>query len=295
MPPPPSHSIPLPGGRVVTCGEFGAPDGQPLLYFHGFPSSQAEAELIDDTGRELGLRVLSLDRPGTGGSTFVPDRRMLDWPRDVGAVADALGVGRFLLLGVSGGCPYALACGREIPERIAALGIVCGLGPVYRPELRTPMRWPARLSFGAASRGGPWLDALYGGPLGWLLSRRPEFLMLLLLVACPAADKEVLRERLVRRALRRGALGALGPGTRGLRHELRIYAHAWGYELSDVRLPVRLWHGTDDATVPLAHGELLARELPEAELTIAPGEGHFSLPVRQREKILRELRDRARL
>lgn len=285
----PLHRIELPGDRVVTCGEYGTPDGAPMFCFHGFPSSQSEVEIIHEAGCKLGVRILAPDRPGMGGSTFVAGRRLLDWPRDVAAVADALGVARFLLLAVSGGCPYGLACAHEIPERLGGMGIVCGLGPVDRPEVRALMRWPARVSFGAA-RGWPLLlDALYGGPLGWLLARRPEFVVLFLLVACPEEDKVVLRERVVRRALRRAALGALRSGTQGVRHELRTYVRPWGFSLAAIKTRIHLWHGAKDATVPLAHGELLGRELPHAELTIAPGEGHFSLPVRHAESILRTL------
>ncbi len=289
-PPAPAEKfVDLPHGARVAYGEYGSPEGMPLIYCHGFPASQAEASLIDDTGKDLGIRIIAPDRPGTGGSSFVADRRLLDWPKDVAGLADALGIERFILLGVSGGCPYSLACAHEIPDRIRSMGIVCGLGPVFLPEARRAMRWPGRLGFSLAL-SAPWLlHVFYGSVSGWMLRRWPEMVLLLLIGSCPPADREVLEERSVRRALRLGALGALREGTRGIRQELHTYAHPWGFELSSVRRPIRMWHGDLDATVPLAHGQMLARALPGATLTVLKGEGHFSLPVRHREMMLRAL------
>src|SRR5947209_6974833 len=74
-------------------------------------------------------RVITVDRPGMGLSDFQPGRKVLDWPADVAALADALGLNRFAVLGFSGGCPFALACAFRLPERVTVLGIVSGVVP----------------------------------------------------------------------------------------------------------------------------------------------------------------------
>src|SRR5688572_28104051 len=123
-----TDTLTLSDGRKVGIAEFGAPAGRPVVYCHGFPASRLEARLAHEAAKEVGARLIALDRPGYGLSDFQPGRRIGDWPRDVVEAADALGVQRFAMLGVSGGAPYALACAALLPERITALGVVCGLG-----------------------------------------------------------------------------------------------------------------------------------------------------------------------
>ena len=83
----------LPDGRKLAYGEFGKPDGYPVLYFHGTPSSRLEPLMIgDEVFRQVGIRVIAPDRPGVGGSDFQLNREFSDWPKDVEFLADAVGL-----------------------------------------------------------------------------------------------------------------------------------------------------------------------------------------------------------
>jgi pimeloyl-ACP methyl ester carboxylesterase len=115
---------------------MGQPDGTPLFYFHGNPGSRLDFNqtynrpALDDTG----MRIIGIDRPGFGGSTFQPRRQFADWPRDVLAVADELGIDTFGVLAYSGGGPYAIACALAFPERLTFVGIISGDGPAETPR-----------------------------------------------------------------------------------------------------------------------------------------------------------------
>jgi pimeloyl-ACP methyl ester carboxylesterase len=101
------------------------------------------------------IRVISIDRPGMGLSTYVPDRKILDWPTDVVRLADHLGVGKkFTVLGSSGGGSYALACAYAIPERMQGVGVMAGLGPWQGFKTTERMPWGRRIN---------WFFAKYGG------------------------------------------------------------------------------------------------------------------------------------
>ena len=111
------RDITLPDGRRLAYAEFGTPDGRPVLYFHGAPSSRLEPLLVgDDAWRANGLRVIAPDRPGVGLSDFLPKRGFSQWPNDVVALADALGLERFGVIGMSGGGGYVAACAAKIPR-----------------------------------------------------------------------------------------------------------------------------------------------------------------------------------
>ncbi|OQE37547.1 hypothetical protein PENNAL_c0794G03227, partial [Penicillium nalgiovense] len=74
------------------------------------------------------IRVIAPERPGFGLSTVQPNRRIMDWPADVQALAHYLSLSRFAVMGGSGGGPYALACARMLPQdMMSAVGIFAGI------------------------------------------------------------------------------------------------------------------------------------------------------------------------
>ena len=103
-------SITLADGRLLAYTDIGAPGGPVVMYFHGAPSSRLDTTVFEDAFAALDVRMVSADRPGYGGSSPQPGRHREDWPSDVAALADRLGVERFAVMGVSSGGPYAVAC-----------------------------------------------------------------------------------------------------------------------------------------------------------------------------------------
>jgi pimeloyl-ACP methyl ester carboxylesterase len=111
--------------------EYGQEDGEAVFYFHGFPGSRLDGVLFefDQAAKDLGLRIIAIDRPGIGNSDFQPNRTLLDWITSVSIIADFLKVTKFSVLAISGGAPYAHAIAYGLPERLYSVSIVSGMGP----------------------------------------------------------------------------------------------------------------------------------------------------------------------
>src|ERR1700693_2115041 len=122
--------IRLENGGVIAFEEYGDENGLPVIFCHGWPSSRTMARLTDEPARELGIRVISPDRPGISGSSLQPDRKLSDWPRVVERIVDHLGVREFRMLAISGGAPYAYATAIAMPERVQGIAIVGGAPPM---------------------------------------------------------------------------------------------------------------------------------------------------------------------
>jgi pimeloyl-ACP methyl ester carboxylesterase len=285
---PHSNTITLHDGRTLGWSEFGAPDGVPVLYFHGFPGCRMEAGLADAAARKLGLRIVAVDRPGFGLSGFQPGRTLADWSADVSALADALGLARFRALGLSGGAPYLLACAAALPDRLINATIVAGLGPTDAPDSLAAMRWGQRHGLRAGRRFPRGLRALFR-TLCVPVQLRPRLLVSHLRRICKPPDQEVLLDEDVARTLEASFAGALRGSSRGPAWELGLIAGAWNIRHEDVRIPVRLWHGEQDIIVPPAMGRHAERALPDCRATYLPGDGHFSITVRHMDAILGEL------
>jgi len=280
-------------GRKIGVLELGEPQGYPVFYMHGFPASRIEARLVEDSLGGLGVRLLALDRPGFGRSDPRPGRTLLDWPLDVAAVADQLGIGRFALLGVSGGGPATLATAWRLADRVRGTGVVCGLGPLAEPGLLAQMQWPARCSFGLMRSAPRLARPLFAQLVGPLMGMLPELTLRLLGIAAPQVDAALLSTPQVRALLALGVREAFRQGGGGATTELALLASPWGFDPEKIRVPVQFWHGRQDATVPCAHSEFLAARVPGSLLQILPGEGHFSLPIRHVVTILRTLLERS--
>lgn len=283
--------IQLPGGGVIAFEEYGDPNGVPVIFCHGWPSSRTMARLTDEPARELGIRIVSLDRPGIRDSSFQPNRKLGDWPRLLEQVVERLGLREFRVLAISGGAPYAYATAVTMPERVRAIAIVGGappiaeitdgegLLPLYRWMLALYRSRPAllRRCFYVVR---PFLSVR--SPVRF----RPFVLKMLRLRPC---DAESLRNAAAFDAVFESQRLAWRASAEGVMADAEIYAQPWGFAIEDVRVPVRLWHGKEDRAFSVQLAEQMVRRLPNCKSRFVNDAGHYSLPIRHMSEILADL------
>lgn len=271
------QTIRLRDGRQLGYATFGDPGGPACFLFHGIPGSRLHAALAQDLAAARGVRVIGIDRPGYGLSSYQPGRRFLDWPKDVAALADALSIDRFAVLGISGGAAYAAACALAIPERLRSAGIASGMGPLEAPGGSEWLRrfGRSRRLLAAVARWAPRLAA-------WVAARElakghPDGPLSIEAIAATFAspDRPLLTHPLVGAAVVDDFSAAFRQGSRGVAWDLILYARPWGLRLQDIQVPIHVWHGEADVNVPPAFGHYLAESIPNSCATYYPGEGHL--------------------
>lgn len=268
-------------GRRVAWNEYGDPAGRPVIYCHGWPSSRLQARLLHHLARERGIRVLALDRPGMGQSTFQHGRNLESWPALVAGFADALDIDRFAQLGVSGGGPYVLACAALLPERVAASAVLCGAVPLsgedrsglhFAYRMLIPLRRMPKCLFSPplhlAARiatGNP-----HEAPVSWILRTLPD------------ADRDLLlKNPEAQRVLAESFSEGVRQGGRGVLGDAEIYFHKWEIPTGKVTRPIRYWHGGRDRNISAEMARRFTARIPGARLDVDPDEGHFSLAIRR--------------
>jgi pimeloyl-ACP methyl ester carboxylesterase len=236
-----------------------------VFWHHGTPNIGAPPKPLFSAAARLGIRWVSYDRPGYGGSTPYRDRDVASAAYYVSCVADALGIERFAVMGHSGGGPHALACGALLPERVLGVISVAGLAPFGAEGFD----W-----FAGMSNSG--VAALRAAAQGRAAKERyeasgaeydPEMFTLEDHAALSGAWSWVLE--VVNPAVE------AGPG--GLIDDDLAYVGAWGFDPARVVAPTLFLHGGRDRVVPSSHGEWLARCCPSAELWLSPDDGHISV------------------
>jgi pimeloyl-ACP methyl ester carboxylesterase len=255
-------SVSCADGRALVFREYGARDGAPVFYFHGWPGSRLDFAANDAAAASAGVRVIAVDRPGMGGSDRQRGRRVLDWPADVVAVADVLGLDRFAVLGFSFGGPYARACGYALAERVTRLILVSTVGPLDDPaagEALLPR--PLRLTLALARRSPALALAL-----AWRGARqtRAGAVDRGLPAWMSPADAAVLSRPEVAACLRASTIECFRRGLRGAAQDIAAVAHGEGFELEDIATEVQIWHGEDDRSDPVAMARSQERRIPRA-------------------------------
>jgi pimeloyl-ACP methyl ester carboxylesterase len=246
--------VPGPDGRTIEALVGGDPDGFGLLFHGGSPSAVAAYPPFDEAARALGLRLVTLSRPGYGGSTPRPaPGRYADDVVESVAVLDHLDIGEFITLGWSGGGPRALACAALLPDRCRAAASLAGVAPY----LGDGLDWFAGM---AEAMGG------------------------LVTPVDKAMVTDEFADWMSRTFNAAGAQGAIGVRDDGI-----AAVSPWGFDLADIRVPVAIWQGRQDAMVPFGHAEWLATHVPGAEAHLFEDEGHLSL-VGRIEEILGDLK-----
>jgi pimeloyl-ACP methyl ester carboxylesterase len=269
-----------------------------VFAFHGSPGRCYEFAVHEAVARACGVRLIAIDRPGYGHSTYKPRRRLADFPGDVAQLADHLGIRTFAVVGHSAGGPHAVACARFLPHRVVACGVASGVAPPGTPGATEGMFLSNRIQWPIYAHWPPRLDVV-AVALGWLVSplvaaglrlarRNPEKGLERFSAMLPPCDQEVTARPEVRAQLVAEATEFTAHVARTSIQDMATCIRDWGFSLETVDAPVHIWHGDLDRNVPFVQGAWLARLIPTATLHECPGEGHWLL-VDHMSEILRTL------
>lgn len=277
----------LSDGRHLAYTEYGDPDGDPVIGFHGTPGGRHQLAPLDEDARRVGVRLIVPDRPGYGDSDLVPDRALADWPGDVADLVDHLGLDRFAILGISGGGPHALACAADLGDRVTATAIASGVAPFGWDDVAEELP-PLLRPVVALVLRTPLLGALIGLGL-WLLRTWPRLVLAAYRRWLPPADVAVLdRPGLVDLYLA-GAHRMSPTAARAAEQDLRLFMQPWQIDLAAIQTPVHVWHGDADKMVPVADGRWTAGQVADATFHLCRDGGHLCV-VTWAEPILEGLR-----
>lgn len=278
------------GGKLAFC-EYGNANGTPVFFFHGWPSSRTMAQLADNAARELDVRIISPDRPGIRDSTFQENRKLIDWPEIVEQLADHLKLERFHVLAFSGGAPYAYAAAWGLRERVRAVGIASGAPPIADLRdhsgllsLYRKMIW--------LYRNSPKTLRVFFYITGAFASIRPPARLrplMLKVLRLRQCDSDSLEDTVAFEACFESQRRAWLSSVKGLIHDAEIFGEPWEFRLENIDVPVHLWHGSEDRAFSVGVANYVASRLPNCELRLIEGEGHYSLPIRHMREILADL------
>ncbi len=284
-----------PGGRMLEVELSGPDQGLPLIFHNGTPMAGRMLEPMVARGAERDVRHIAYSRPGYCGSERDPGRTVADCVADVAAIADQLGVERFLTVGWSGGGPHALACAALLPERTIAAATLAGVAPLNAPGLD----WLADMGeenleeFAAAEAGEEQLCSYLQAAAAEMLGSSAEDIHAALGDLLSDVDRAVLSGEFAE-YFAASSQASLEHGIWGWLDDDLAFFGDWGFELGAITRPVSIWQGEQDRFVPFGHGRWLAEHVSGATAHLPGEHGHLSLAIGSYGQVLDELLAAAR-
>lgn len=276
-----SRTVASSDGRTLMFAEWGAADGFPVFSLHGAPGSRFARFFDVRAYVEVEARVITYDRPGYGGSDRQRGRQVADCVADVVAIADHLGIEQFAVTGGSVGGPHALAVAAGLPNRVTKASCASGIAPFDTPdfdwfagmdplnvrEVEWALEGEEVLARELEREADEMLEQVAHDPstfLGdWQLSE---------------TDRARLAEREGREVTRQTITEAFRNGAWGYVDDTLCLVRPWGFDVSAIRIPMRITYGLRDVLSPRQHGDWLAANVPGAEAVVSERAGHLGDP-----------------
>jgi pimeloyl-ACP methyl ester carboxylesterase len=275
------YLVPLSDGRLMQIWQGGAA-GPAVFFFHGCPDSRLAALSGDAAAKRRGVHLVAANRPGYGRSDPHQSGHA-SFADDTVAVADALGIDQFAVIGMSLGGPYALACAARHPDRVTRAALIAS--PAVVPELDPPCHRDQL----AAQVRREIVEYAALSVTEVIARMRPGFEEYIARVAPNDVDDDALVQRssaglhprdvellasLPSAQVASAAREALATPEGYLRDAAATFRR-WEVRPEDVRCPTRLWYGELDPNVSVRNGHWLSRHITDSTLTVRPDTAHL--------------------
>lgn len=272
-----NHTHMLSDGRKLGFMEYGDPAGFPLFAFHGTPGSRIWFKEDEEISKAMGVRLITVDRPGFGISDQKPARTFLQFADDIRELSEYLNLDKFSVMGVSGGGAYAAACAYKYPDLVYKAGLISTVNQFKNSKPPKEMAFANRMAFTLARRF-PWLIRYVLNQQKSTIEHHPDKYVESIskntkhlcesdrkVAAIPENAEAILIQ--MREAFKNGVDGTV--------YEMKLYTQDWGFDSAKIEAPVTLWHGSADTLAPIKSAQELARKIPHCDENYVEGKGHF--------------------
>ena len=271
------NTMSLLDGRILAYSIYGDKNGYPLFLFHGTPGSRIWVLEEDSIAESLGFCIIATDRPGYGLSDPNGNRTILEYAADIAELADHLHHDRFSVLGISGGGAYAAAVSHALPTRVASCILVSTATPFQNGKPSKAMSKENRLAF-FLTKHFPWILKIAMNAQKKLIDSNPEKYKETMKKGgrhLPEWDNKMLLADELIECSWLHSKEAFRQGVNEVIYETTLLTEDWGFELEEIKIPIKIWHGEKDTLSPVREVKAMEALFRDAESHYIEEGGHF--------------------
>lgn len=260
--------------RKVGFFDFGKKEGFPVIFFGGHFTSALAAKVADSDARQNNIRIVAVDRPGIGNSTFY-NYSFSSVAEDTRALLDYIGIGKCGVIAASGGSPYGLGFAGRNQERVQFLALISGLAPFSIPNGYKNMALLPRIYFSSRNEIVPGLFLKFAQKFPQVILNLP--------------DNSPQRRGFETKKILLADLGqTFAQGVGPTAYERNLYKQAWSDVLwKNIECPTLVLHGKQDSVTNAHMAEHNHQRIKSSRLVMYEGD-HFFF-VNQFNQVLKEI------
>lgn len=278
----------LSDGRKLAYIEYGDLTGFPIFALHGLPGSRIWFEENDEISHSMGIRLITIDRPGFGNSDQKKDRDFIDFSNDLRELTLYLKIKKFSVLGVSGGGVYAAACAYSNSQSIFKCGLISTVGQFKNGKPPKDMASENKNVF-LLSRKFPWLLKLMLNQQKTFMDKKPakyKFAIMSNTKHLCRSDRLIMEKEENAEFMLIHMKEAFKKGVKSTINEAKLFCKDWGFNVNQIEVPTEIWHGTEDTLSPISAIRELADKFQNCNKNFVDGKGHF---LTEEESIWKEI------
>ena len=272
-----SKYILLKDGRKLGFHQYGDWRGYPIIALHGTPGSRIWFEENDPISLELGIRLITIDRPGYGLSDKKNKRTITCFNSDINELIEKLELKQFSIFGVSGGGAYALAFASINDPNLYKAGMVASVFEFEGGRPPKAMCRPNRIGFFLA-KYFPWMLRFNFNQQKKLLEENPDLYIRSSqkhTSHLSTSDREIMLNEDASKSMARHLKEAFRNSAEEAVSELKLLGSSWGFSPSEVKIPIEVWHGTSDTLSPISGLRRYIEKIPISNTHFINEKGHF--------------------
>lgn len=269
------NTIKLANGRQLAYAEYGPETGYPVIFHHNFNGSRFQRPMDLSVLERCQVRLIVPDRPGFGRSDYDPHRTCHDWATDMTPLLDHLGIGKAAALAFGAGSPYAFSLAHHLPERINKV-VLAGAMPQLTSINQIKAMHKNLIRVFLIARLAP---RLLEKTLNLVIKHDdPEaYFDTMISKHLNEKDDALSKQKTFKEIFVRCATAAYQSGPAPLSKDILVAANEWHLDLSDLKVPVEIWHGEQDQTIGIEAMRSFSNWLPNTVTHFLEGEGHWLL------------------
>ncbi|KAJ3255333.1 hypothetical protein HK103_006356 [Boothiomyces macroporosus] len=264
----------LKSGEKLSYAEVGDRNGIPTLWINGPTANRFLIALYDEVCTELGVRLISFDRPGRGASSPLKDPKywtFASFADYIDEATDLLEIPKFYVVAHSFGTSYALAAYEKLSHKIiGAFRFLATWAPSNLPcmpssyALQRSLPTSALRTLTSISQSS-WLASLTSTSVPCQMG------------AIGAREKDILNDGYSKRILEKCKLEHDGDSYKAYELDWLLaleVQHKFSFDHRKLKCSVKCWHGMDDSITPLGAAMWMQREMDHFLLYAVEGATH---------------------